>query len=131
MDKYRAKNDLTIVEVGKYELSLVLGRNASKTHPKTTHFFIPEKNASYGTTECYTYTRSRGKSLLSFVLSRFLSLFPAALGTTYRLYWKSAHPNGIFYADGFRYLADGSVCWMLLGCWFPQQGTHRQFRPYC
>ena len=29
--------------------------------------------------------------------------------------WKSAHPIGISYADGFRYLPDGSVYWMLLG----------------
>ena len=26
-----------------------------------------------------------------------------------------AHPNGISYADGFRYYVDGFLCWMLLG----------------
>ena len=32
-----------------------------------------------------------------------------------KLNWESAHPIGISYADVFRYLPDGSVCWMLLG----------------
>ena len=32
-----------------------------------------------------------------------------------KISWESAHPIGISYASGFRYLPDGSVCWMLLG----------------
>ena len=31
------------------------------------------------------------------------------------LLWESAHPNGVSYADGFRYLTNGFFCWMLLG----------------
>ena len=30
---------------------------------------------------------------------------------------ESAHPNGISYADGFRYLPDEFLCWMLLGAY--------------
>ena len=32
-----------------------------------------------------------------------------------KINWKTAHPIGILLAQGFRYLPDGSVCWMLLG----------------
>ena len=32
-----------------------------------------------------------------------------------RVIWKTARPIGILLADGFRYLPDGFLCWMLLG----------------
>ena len=50
--------------------------------------------------------------------STLIYLFPplkcGKLGNLCTAFWKTAHPIGISYANRFRYLPDGSVCWMLL-----------------